>query len=108
MNNPPLSGALTILACYDGPFDDVCFSINVFCGSGITMNWDDSAGVGGIGVKGHSMKVRHRPATGGDSSDIVPCRSMAPSLSRMRGGTTLIQHTCSTHNGICVYLSKSP
>ncbi|KAI6094633.1 hypothetical protein EDD16DRAFT_1683671 [Pisolithus croceorrhizus] len=43
----PLSGALTVLACYDGPFDDVWLSIK----------WDENAGVGGIGVKGHSMKV---------------------------------------------------
>ncbi|KIM64021.1 hypothetical protein SCLCIDRAFT_116338, partial [Scleroderma citrinum Foug A] len=43
-----LSRTLTILACYDGPFDDVCFSVNVFCGSGLTMNWDEKAGVGGV------------------------------------------------------------
>lgn len=57
ISSAPLSGALTILVCYDGPFDDVCFSVSVFCGSGLTMNWDERAGVGGIGVKGHSMKV---------------------------------------------------
>ncbi|KAI6115989.1 hypothetical protein F5141DRAFT_1201863 [Pisolithus sp. B1] len=53
----PLSGALTVLACYDGPFDDVCFTVSVFCGSGLSIKWDENAGVGGIGVKGHSMKV---------------------------------------------------
>ncbi|KAL4071268.1 hypothetical protein V8B97DRAFT_2104210 [Scleroderma yunnanense] len=57
INVAPLSGALTILSCYDGPFDDVCFSVSVFCGSGLMVNWDENAGVGGIGVKGHSMKV---------------------------------------------------
>ncbi|KAI5986901.1 hypothetical protein EDD15DRAFT_1523894 [Pisolithus albus] len=53
----PVSGALTVLACYDGPFDDVCFTVNVFCGSGLSIKWDENAGVGGIGVKGHSVKV---------------------------------------------------
>ncbi|KAI6046422.1 hypothetical protein EDC04DRAFT_1692699 [Pisolithus marmoratus] len=53
----PVSGALTVLACYDGPFDDVCFTVSVFCGSGLSIKWDESVGVGGIGVKGHSMKV---------------------------------------------------
>ncbi|KAI6007673.1 hypothetical protein F5J12DRAFT_85857 [Pisolithus orientalis] len=52
-----VSGALAVLACYDGPFDDVCFTVSVFCGSGLSIKWDESAGVGGIGVKGHSMKV---------------------------------------------------
>ncbi|KAI6132409.1 hypothetical protein EDD16DRAFT_1851642 [Pisolithus croceorrhizus] len=53
----PVSGALTVLACYDGPFDDVCFTVSVFCGSGLSIKWDESAGLEGIGVKGHSMKV---------------------------------------------------
>ncbi|KAL4079236.1 hypothetical protein J3A83DRAFT_4456252, partial [Scleroderma citrinum] len=47
INVAPLSGALTILSCYDGPFDDVCFSVSVFCGSGLMVNWDENAGVDG-------------------------------------------------------------
>ncbi|KIK22314.1 hypothetical protein PISMIDRAFT_102567, partial [Pisolithus microcarpus 441] len=49
--------ALTVLACYDGPFDDVCFTVSVLCGSGLSIKWDENAGVGGVGVKGHNMKV---------------------------------------------------
>ncbi|KAI6131262.1 hypothetical protein EDD17DRAFT_1466405, partial [Pisolithus thermaeus] len=36
-----ISGALTVLACYDGPFDDVCFTVSVFCGSGLSIKWDE-------------------------------------------------------------------
>ncbi|KAI6029389.1 hypothetical protein BKA83DRAFT_4218216 [Pisolithus microcarpus] len=45
------------LSCYDGPFDDVCFTVSVLCGSGLSIKWDENAGVGGVGVKGHNMKV---------------------------------------------------
>ncbi|KAF8841696.1 cysteine proteinase [Paxillus ammoniavirescens] len=41
-----ISGALSILASYDGPFDDVFFSVNVCCGAGVKVRWDEDAGIG--------------------------------------------------------------
>ncbi|KAF9243195.1 hypothetical protein BU15DRAFT_72388 [Melanogaster broomeanus] len=59
---PPaqISGALSILASYDGPFDDVFFSVNVFCGAGVKVRWDEGCrDRGGIGARvgGFSTKV---------------------------------------------------
>ncbi|KIK77356.1 hypothetical protein PAXRUDRAFT_835008, partial [Paxillus rubicundulus Ve08.2h10] len=63
---PPLaqvSGVLSILASYDGPFDDVFFSVNVCCGAGVTVRWDEDAGIGdsveGVGgAKGGRFTVK--------------------------------------------------
>jgi calpain-7 len=47
--SPPstrISGALSILASYDGPFDDVVFTVAVFCGTDIEVRWDEDAGIG--------------------------------------------------------------
>lgn len=41
-----ISGALSILASYDGPFDDVFFTVNVFCGADVKVRWDEDAGIG--------------------------------------------------------------
>ncbi|KAF8554920.1 cysteine proteinase [Imleria badia] len=53
-----ISGALSILARYDGPFDDVCFTVNVFCGAHVQVRWDEDAGIGDpISSRGVSVKV---------------------------------------------------
>ncbi|KIJ15557.1 hypothetical protein PAXINDRAFT_77338, partial [Paxillus involutus ATCC 200175] len=44
--DPQISGALSVLASYDGPFDDVFFSVNVCCGAGVKVRWDEDAGIG--------------------------------------------------------------
>ncbi|KAI9568796.1 hypothetical protein HD554DRAFT_2021606, partial [Boletus coccyginus] len=41
-----ISGALSILASYDGPFDDVFFTVNVFCGADVKVRWDEDARIG--------------------------------------------------------------
>lgn len=41
-----ISGALSIVASYDGAFDDVFFTVNVFCGAHVKVWWDEDAGVG--------------------------------------------------------------
>lgn len=41
-----ISGAFSILASYDGPFDDVFFTVNVFCSADIRVWWDEEAGTG--------------------------------------------------------------
>ncbi|KAF9228468.1 cysteine proteinase [Gyrodon lividus] len=63
--SPPaqISGALSIFASYDGPFDDVFFSVNVFCGAGVEVRWNEDAGigdsVGGVGgAKGGGFTVK--------------------------------------------------
>ncbi|KAH0829129.1 hypothetical protein J3R83DRAFT_2605 [Lanmaoa asiatica] len=45
---PPtkISGALSILASYDGPFDEIFFTVNVFCGADVKVRWDEDAGIG--------------------------------------------------------------
>ena len=60
--SPPstrISGALSILASYDGPFDDVFFTVNVFCGTDIKVWWDEDAGTGdSISPKGGRFSVK--------------------------------------------------
>lgn len=60
--SPPstkISGALSILASYDGPFDDVFFTVNVFCGADIKVRWDEDAGIGdSISPKGGRFSVK--------------------------------------------------
>ncbi|KAG9312146.1 hypothetical protein JVU11DRAFT_7434 [Chiua virens] len=41
-----ISGAFTVLASYDGPFDNVFFTVNVFCGADVKVWWDENAGIG--------------------------------------------------------------
>ncbi|KAG6381977.1 hypothetical protein JVT61DRAFT_605 [Boletus reticuloceps] len=55
-----ISGALLIHASYDGPFDDVCFTVNVFCGADVKVQWDEDVGTGDAispGGGGFSVKV---------------------------------------------------
>ncbi|KAF8141175.1 hypothetical protein EV363DRAFT_1203663 [Boletus edulis] len=55
-----ISSALLIHASYDGPFDDVCFTVNVFCGADVKVRWDEDAGTGGAissGDGGFSIQV---------------------------------------------------
>lgn len=55
-SRPKISGALSILASYDGPFDDVFFTVNVYCGTDVRVSWDEDAGIGDL-IAGFTVKV---------------------------------------------------
>lgn len=58
-----ISRALAIIASYDGQFDDVCFTVNVYCGADVKVRWDEDAGISdSISPRcgGFSVKVRLR------------------------------------------------
>ncbi|KAG8221254.1 hypothetical protein J3R82DRAFT_1418 [Butyriboletus roseoflavus] len=45
VSRPKISGALSIFASYDGPFDDVFFTVNVYCGADVKASWDGDSGI---------------------------------------------------------------
>lgn len=107
-----ISGAFSILAGYDGPFDDICFTVNVFCGAHVQVRWDEDAGIGdSISSKGGGFSVKVRLAI-----DEAMCirmanlsrRPMARSPPKMRAGTIRIRRICSTRNGTFVSMTSTP
>lgn len=106
-----ISGALSILASYDGSFDDVFFTVNVFCGANLKVWWDEEAGIGnsisrggGFSTKVH-LGVRTTLCITERSSCHLFDRSTARSQPRTRAGIIRIRRTCSTRNGTFVSMT---
>lgn len=109
-----ISGALSVLASYDGPFDDVFFTVNVFHGANVKVWWDEAAGTGGsISSRdgGFSTKVRLGVGTVLSQRTLI-CylfdRLTVCSQPKMQAGITRIRHICSIRNGTFVSMTIAP
>lgn len=100
-----ISGALSVLASYDGPFDDIFFTIDVFCGADVKAWWDETAGIGNS-ISPGSCEFSTKVLLGVDSiwraATLIHRlfrRSAARSPPKMLVGIIHIRHTCLIRSG---------